>query len=452
MAAVKDNSFLPMLLSITGAVLAVTAGGWLFLDQERPAASEYRPNPVVAPLASSLVRTDPEHFEIEEVPVRAKIEANATLPPPPATAVDEDAPNVEAELRKARLAADADILLLPEDQSALYYYGLVLKKNPGHVVAAAELNAILAEVEQTVAQHLEAQEFDNAFVIARLVGRQRPEHPLVTNTQQALDEHTERLVRNAMTAARKGDDASADQLIARAEALPGRNPSYFAAVRESIAEIRDVRLAAEHDRTRRARLADDEARAAWVEIVEEAITAGNLVSPAGASARDLLSEENAWDAERDRLTDKLLVALVDTIKAHIDAGSLSEAEALLGDLVELGGQAREYAELSSDLEKAYIAAKSNRIAFMSQLVQTKNVRPRYPVSAQRRNLTGWVEVFFTVTPSGETTNIRVRNSEPQEIFDQAAMDAVSEWEFEPVEFRGQLISQRAAAKLVFTLQ
>ncbi len=34
MTEVKDNSSLPLLLSITGAVVVVAIGGWFFLNQE----------------------------------------------------------------------------------------------------------------------------------------------------------------------------------------------------------------------------------------------------------------------------------------------------------------------------------------------------------------------------------------------------------------------------------
>jgi len=89
---------------------------------------------------------------------------------------------------------------------------------------------------------------------------------------------------------------------------------------------------------------------------------------------------------------------------------------------------------------------------MSELVQVKTVPPRYPQRAQRANITGWVEILFTVLPSGGTAAIEVVRSEPESVFEGAAVDAVEQWEFEPVEYRGQLISQRAATRLVFRFE
>ena len=43
-------------------------------------------------------------------------------------------------------------------------------------------------------------------------------------------------------------------------------------------------------------------------------------------------------------------------------------------------------------------------------------------------------------------------SEPGETFDNAAMRAVDKWEFEPYEYRGQLITKRVGTKLVFNIE
>ena len=99
------------------------------------------------------------------------------------------------------------------------------------------------------------------------------------------------------------------------------------AIRDSITEIRDARRAAERDRAQRARLAADQARAAWVQAVRDAITQGNLIGPQVGSAQELLAEKNSWSAERSQLTAELLTAIADTAKADINAGHLEGVEA-----------------------------------------------------------------------------------------------------------------------------
>jgi len=430
MTEAKDNSSLPLLLSITGAVLAVVGGGWYLLNQE---STDHDPSADVASFEA------PDAIAIEEPAI-----AEATT--------DELALDVDAELRKARLAADAEILVLPATQSALYYYGRVLQGDAQHAVAIAELDAILAKVEQTVRQHLVAEEYEAAYEIAVLVAEQEPEHALVIETQQTLDRYTEQLVDTAIEFAQSGADDQAAEALATAQALPGRNPEYFKAVQSSIDEIQTVRKNAEQDRKQRARLANNEAKAAWVDRIERAITQGNLISPAGASARDLLAERNSWAAERKAMTSKLLSSMVETAKVHVGNRDLADAEALVAAAVDISGSASGFEEIRSAIDDALIEAEKNRIAHMRELVQLKTAAPRYPRRAQEKGQTGWVDVYFTVTESGETADIEVNRSDPRAVFDSAAMDAVKKWAFEPIEYRGQIIHQRAAARLVFRLE
>jgi protein TonB len=87
-----------------------------------------------------------------------------------------------------------------------------------------------------------------------------------------------------------------------------------------------------------------------------------------------------------------------------------------------------------------------------ELVSVKTVPPRYPRRASDRGITGWVIVEFTVTTDGKTGDIEVQQSVPERIFNKAATDAVEQWTFEPVVYRGRTINQRAAARLSFALQ
>jgi len=224
------------------------------------------------------------------------------------------------------------------------------------------------------------------------------------------------------------------------------------AIRGSIGDISEVRQAAEQDRAQRARLADDEARAAWVASVRKAITAGNLISPAGASARDLLAESNAWSAERAQLTGETVASLIAAAQGRIDAGQPADAEVLMNAAVELGGDADEFDTLRAALENAYVEQESNRVASMSELVRVKAVAPRYPRRAQEREVSGWVDIYFTITPTGETADIAVQRSEPESVFDRAAVEAVEKWAFQPVEYRGKVIGQRAGTRVVFRIE
>lgn len=284
------------------------------------------------------------------------------------------------------------------------------------------------------------------------MARQVPEHELVLETQRVLDEHTEQLVDQAIQLAQGGDDDGANEILSSVASLPGRNPDYIAAVRDSINEIRDVRVAAESDRAQRARLADGEARAAWLAQTRAAIEQGNLIAPAGASARDLLAEPNSWAAEREQLTGELLVALLGNAQARIGSGQLDDAETLLDVATEVNSAAEGLVDVRAALEDAFVEARSSTVVSTKSLAYVTTASPRYPRRAMERDIAGWVIIDFTVTPEGETSDVTVRQSEPGKVFNDAAIEAVEQWVFEPVVYRGQVINQRAASKLVFNLE
>jgi TonB family protein len=105
-----------------------------------------------------------------------------------------------------------------------------------------------------------------------------------------------------------------------------------------------------------------------------------------------------------------------------------------------------------------LAALQQQRAFNAQIVQaktltrTREVPPVYPRDAERQNISGWVDVEFTVAPDGSTQDLVVRGAEPQRMFDQAAVDAVKRWRFEPIMRDGKAVAQRAAVRIRFELK
>ena len=432
MTEATNNSPLPLLLSVTGAILVVAGGGWYMLNQEPvETTAEFVPQPVVQAISPD---SPTENDDATDVPEET-------------TSV----PDLDAELAKARLAAEADILVLPATQSALYYYSRVLRVEPGHAVALAERDVILARTAQIVQRHLTEENYEPAYELATAVAKHKPDHPLVIDTQTTLDNLTESMVEEAIALAEAGKDRDSETVLANAQALPGRNPKYFEAIKESITEMREVRQAAELDRRQRASLANNEARAAWVSRIESAIDAGNLVTPAGASAHDLLSERNNWNQERAELVAAFLAAASEAAQRYIGDRRADDAAAVLAVAETYATDAAQFAPLRTALEDLIVDIESNRVASMNELVRIKTAQPKYPERALKRELSGWVDVYFTVSANGDTVAIEVNQSEPQSVFDRAAVDAVEKWKFKPVEYRGRVIDQRAAARLVFQL-
>ena len=89
---------------------------------------------------------------------------------------------------------------------------------------------------------------------------------------------------------------------------------------------------------------------------------------------------------------------------------------------------------------------------VSSLTRTRYVAPRYPRAAERRNLSGWVDIIFTVGTDGLTKDITIRDSNPGDTFVNSAIRAVEKWEFEPIVENGVTVERRAGVRMMFALE
>ncbi|WP_416138600.1 TonB family protein [Halomonas sp. HK25] len=80
---------------------------------------------------------------------------------------------------------------------------------------------------------------------------------------------------------------------------------------------------------------------------------------------------------------------------------------------------------------------------------TRLVPPEYPPQARRRGLEGHVELEFVILPDGrvDASTIRVTDTRPRNVFEDAARRAVARWRFEPAEGL-----RRARQRLEFQLR
>ena len=79
------------------------------------------------------------------------------------------------------------------------------------------------------------------------------------------------------------------------------------------------------------------------------------------------------------------------------------------------------------------------------------IPPTYPMEARRQKLEGWVKLEFTVQPDGAVAEVKVLDAKPPNIFNQAAIQAISQWKFRPALQDGKPVRKRAAQTLKFAL-
>jgi len=78
--------------------------------------------------------------------------------------------------------------------------------------------------------------------------------------------------------------------------------------------------------------------------------------------------------------------------------------------------------------------------------------PAYPDSARKAGLEGKVVLVIVVDEQGRVIEARVFRAEPPGVFEQAALEAVREWRFEPALQRDKPIKVRLAQEVVFRLE
>jgi len=223
-----------------------------------------------------------------------------------------------------------------------------------------------------------------------------------------------------------GRFSTADALLAEARQLDPQSAELAAstkALAEARQRVEDDRLRAERERRAEAERQQAEKRA------EEQRQAAEKRAAEAAAAAAAAAAATAADASP-----------ADSAPAEADAADTAEPVA-----EEVSGPPpAEAAEPVPVREQAPVAA--------STLNRTKYVAPRYPRSAERRNISGWVDVVFTVTADGSVADIEIIGSEPGDTFVDSATRAVEKWEFEPVVEDGQVVEKRAGVRMMFAIE
>jgi len=298
---------------------------------------------------------------------------------------------VDEVLAQANARLEEGNLIAPSNDNARFYYELALSNDPDNTAARQGLSAVASKLVLQARAQIDRGNFDAA-------------NDLLIDARRL--------------------DPSSSELAVSASALSAARDRQAQDQRR----VAEQRAAAERAATERA--------AAEKAAAERA--AADKVAAEQAAAEKLAAER---DAAEKATADKVAAeqAAAEKLAAERDAAEKAAAEQL-------------QAAAATHEQAAIPAPISSSPVSLSSLKRTKYVAPKYPRAAQRRNLTGWVDVMFTVDIDGTVTDIGVRDSSPGDTFVGSATKAVEGWEFEPVIEDGVAIRTRAAVRMMFALE
>jgi periplasmic protein TonB len=81
----------------------------------------------------------------------------------------------------------------------------------------------------------------------------------------------------------------------------------------------------------------------------------------------------------------------------------------------------------------------------------KSVQPSYPTNASRKRIEGWVELTYTVSESGDVSDVRVLDAKPKREFDREAIRAIEGFKYRPKIENGRAVATTDQRRIVFKL-
>jgi TonB family protein len=505
------------MLVLGGAAVAAVAllGGWLLLHR-----SDSAPPKVSAPaVAEPPAPAEPRDATLEDLLARAEkaLASGALVSPPGANAADlyrqalrrnpkdSRATNgVEKVIDRLLSAAEAQLLAQHLDAAQkLTDQARAIK--PDHVRVAFVMAQIGKERERaTLAQARQAASSGNieqALSVLDGAARDGQRSTLVTEVRQELEQKklNERIQDYI---SRANERMGTGDLVEPAQ----DNAQYFIesarALAPNDAEVKQIRrqfldrLSAEANKAlatgnadqgehwiqvasdagvnsddiealtqealkvRTAAKADALARLAL--LVNQRLTQGKVLEPAGDSAKSYLAQLTQSDPAHpstQAARQAFAARTLEEAKSAVRREDYTGAQRWLAEARDAGVDPGSIGAVNNDIKAAQEAAaaaqevaKKAEYVTASELTLAHYVSPDFPSAARERAMSGWVDVQFMVLTDGSVSDISVIGADPAGAFEQSATDAVRKWKYRPILRDGHPINQRARVRVRFALE
>ncbi|HJY37458.1 MAG TPA: TonB family protein [Steroidobacteraceae bacterium] len=375
-------------------------------------------------------------------------EPEPVAPPPP---VGELTPQEQIAdyLARGQMAIVTDRLTAPRGNNAVEYFRSVLELQPDNTDAQAGLLRVGAALEARVVAALQAGNPAQGATALMTLQHAVPDYPRLDVLRAELLALS-RSTRTPISVA--PPPAPVPKQVAPARAREQAPAALDTAPDEAKTPT------AEEPPPQPAETAATAAgpSAAELDAVAKLRGRGVLLDPPGNNAYEqMLALRTKYPDSNEVRTEQqqLAFAFLERTRTALAAGDVDTAQAFLSRVDSLVPNMAATKALQSQLATAQQKRSFNtNVVQAATLKRVREVPPVYPREAERQGIRGWVDVEFTIAPDGSTQEVVVRNSQPQRTFDQAAVDAVKRWRFEPVVRDGAAIPQRAAMRIRFELK
>ena len=451
-------------IAVAVGLVVAAASAWLYLREDSGTPSQVATGEAVAPAASGALE--------------------ASLSPAGMTASRPErqlsAEPKEELLDRARVAFHERRYTDPEGDNALYYYRSVIAQDPGNGEAREGLDRIGTVLDGRLQSALAERRTDDAARTLDQLRSIRPDDVALRATEAQIAE-----VRIGSALA-SGDLEQAAALLRTADQA-GVPPGRLTPLREQLARQDAAQRAEQLSRLVGARIRD-----------------GRLVAPPGDNAKHYLGQLLKLPNGKRigaAASGELARAFAERARLATERGEAAEADQWLAEARALGyAPERPVAAPAAAIPAATVATGDSTtqrpmdsstpvrpesgasqaprsaspvpgagpVAVTASLAsstpatapavtevsaadfkRTRFVAPTYPPQALSRRLEGEVRVRITVDTEGRVADAQVISGNPAGVFDQAAVNAVRKWRFEPVVRDGRPIEASVATTIRF---
>jgi TonB family protein len=386
----------------------------------------------------------------------------AAAPVSKAVATTERDEQFESLLTRADAALASGSLVTPSRQSAVDLYKQARQRNGNDPRPAAGLEKVINELLSAAEDQLGAQHLDEARKLTDQARAIEPDHVRVAFLSTQIGKERERFVLNQARQAASSGNIEAAIAVLDGAGKQGKHSTLVAEAREELEQKRlDDRVAddeitdltKETQRVQTSAKADAMARLTL--LFNQRLSQDKIIDPPDDSAKSYLAQLVQADATHPSTVlarQALASRTLDEAKAAAHRQDYTGAKRWLAETREAGTDDASIGAVEHDMTAAQETTRQvAEVVSAANLKLAKYVPPVFPVAARQHDASGWVEVQFLVQADGSVSDVIITGAEPVGLFEQAAVDAVKKWRYEPVERNGHATDQRARLRMKFAL-